>query len=170
MNFQGTFLSEDKVVLQPSPSSEGQQPEKKREKKDQLRGFASVLNGQLAVLNSNPKFKERFSTIDLKFLLVATDLYPAALLHVDHGQIKVSTVPRKECKKWKKTGAQGLLQCTTKQFLAIAMGKLEPAKAWIERQIKIRGPRKLKELSRMLAILSGRRKKRKTRKKSQKNN
>jgi hypothetical protein len=165
------MVSEDKAILQTPPESGGQQPEKRREKKDQLRGFASVIKGRFEqALNSNPKFKERFSALDLKFLLVATNLYPAALLHVDHGQIKVSSVPRNECKKWKKTGAQGLLQCTLEQFMAIAMGTLDPVKAWIKRQVKIRGPRKMIELSKMLAILSGRRKKRKNRKKPQKKN
>jgi putative sterol carrier protein len=137
-----------------APASGGQQPEKKKEKRERLKGFAGLLVGQLAALNHIPKFKERFGAVDLKFLLVATDMYPGALVHVDHGEVKISAVPKEECKKWKKTGAQGLLQCSTAQFMDIVMRKLDPVKGWITRKIKIRGPRKLIELSKMLAILS----------------
>ena len=141
------------MVVRVSISGETQS-ERKKERKERLKGFAAVIKGQLEALNTIPYFKERFGLVDLKFLLIATDMYPAALVHVDHGEIKFSSVPKEECRKWKKTGAQSLLECTTEQFLAIAMGKLNPVKAWIKRQIKIRGPRKLIELNRMFNILS----------------
>lgn len=147
-------ISADDATKQKPSVSEEPQPEKKKEPKERLKGFAGIIKGQLGVLNKIPYFKERFGPIDLKFLLVATDMYPAALLHADHGEVKFSAIPEEECKKWKKTGAQGLLQCTTEQFLAIAMGKLDPVKAWLTRKIKIRGPRKMLNLNSMFSILS----------------
>jgi hypothetical protein len=110
------------------------------EKKAKLKGLAALMNGQLEPVNNMPKFKELFGSVDLKIILVATDMYPAALIHADHGVIKVSAVSQEDCKNWKKTGAQGLLQCTTAQLLAIYMGSLNPKNAWFKRQIKIRGP------------------------------
>ncbi len=149
-----TTVSADDKSTQKPPTPEEQQPEKKKDKKDRLKGFAAIILTQLKPLNNIPYFKEQFGPIDLKFLLVATDMYPAALVHADHGEVKFSAVPKEECKKWKKTGAQGLLQCTTEQFMGIAMGKLDPVKAWITRKIKIRGPRKMLDLNRMFSILS----------------
>ncbi len=150
--------------MQKPPTPEEQQPEKKKERKERLRGFAAIIKGQLEALNNIPYFKEQFGPVDLKFLLIATDLYPAALLHADHGEVKVSAVPKEDCNKWKNTGAQGLLRCTTEQFLGIAMGKLDPVKAWFTRKIKIRGPRKMLDLNRMFSILSHEAKKAKAQK------
>ncbi len=157
-------MSADDKSIQTAPTPEEQQPEKKKERKERLKGIASLIKGQLEPLNHIPYFKEQFGPLDLKFLLVATDMYPAALVHADHGEVKFSTVPEEECKKWKKTGAQGLLQCTTEQLIAIATGKLDAVKAWITRKIKIRGPRKMLDLNRMFSILSHEAKKAKAQK------
>ncbi|HMF33288.1 MAG TPA: hypothetical protein VKK79_17820 [Candidatus Lokiarchaeia archaeon] len=145
---------EDTGEVETEPQAAQKQPPKKKEKKERLRGFAGLIRDQLGRVNTIQQFKERFADTDLKFLLVATDMYPGALAHIDHGELKFSAVPESECKKWKKTGAQGLLQCTTEQFMNIAMGKLDPAKAWLHRQIKLRGPRKLLLFNKVFAILS----------------
>ena len=71
----------------------------------------------------------QFAILDIKVLLVTTDMSPAALVHIDHGTLKVSAVQKIECKRYKKTGAQALLECTTEQFIAIATGKLDPVRA-----------------------------------------
>ena len=135
------------------PQEEKKAPEKKKVKKERLRGFAGIIKEQLDVVNSIPKFKETFGTEDVKFLLVATDMYPAALAHVDKGELKISAVPEAECKEWKKTGAQSLLQCTTEQFMDIAAGKLDPVKAWLQRRIKLRGLLKLLLLNKVFSII-----------------
>ncbi|OLS12400.1 MAG: hypothetical protein RBG13Loki_4050 [Promethearchaeota archaeon CR_4] len=117
-----------------------------------LEGFAAIMKELLRPVNKNPKFSEKFSAINLKILLVATDMYPAALVHADYGEVKVSSVSQEACKEWKKTGARCLIQCTTNQFLAISMGKLNPAKAWLTRQIKIRGVRNVKKFYDMIVV------------------
>ncbi len=147
-------MSADDESIQKPPAPEEPQTEKKKERKERLKGIATLIKGQLEPLNNIPYFKEQFGPLDLKFLLVATDMYPAALVHADHGEVKFSTVPKEECQKWKKTGAQGLLQCTTEQLIAIAMGKLNVVKAWRKRQIKIRGPLKMLKLNSMFHILA----------------
>ena len=147
-------MAEESEPIDEESATKGKEPARKREKKERLRGFAGLIKSQLEAINTIPKFKERFADADIKFLLVATDMYPAALAHVDHGELKFSAVPKEECAKWKKTGAQALLQCTTEQFMGIATGKLDPVKAWVKRQIKLRGPRKLLLLNKIFAIMA----------------
>ncbi|HMF33263.1 MAG TPA: SCP2 sterol-binding domain-containing protein [Candidatus Lokiarchaeia archaeon] len=115
----------------------------KRAKEPRLRGFARVINSQLGSLNSFEKFKQNYANIVMIALLEATDLYPAALVHVTRGQVAVTAIEENDCKTWKKTGALAYLKCTSKQFLEIAAGKLNPAKAWVQRKLKIRGPLKM---------------------------
>ncbi len=118
-----------------------------------LRGFARVINSQMSILNSVEEFKVKYATADLTCLLEATDLYPAALLKLTNGQVQVTGATEEECKKWKSTGAHALLRCTSRQFLDIAAGKLNPATAWLKRQLTIRGPRKMLELNHLFDII-----------------
>lgn len=147
------MTEEPEMPEEKASSSQVSRP-KKKDKKDRLRGFAGLIKSQLDSVNSMPQFKVRYAPVDLKVLLVATDMFPAALVLIDHGELKVSAVPETECKNYKKTGAHALLQCTTEQFLAIAKGKLAPRNAWLHRQIKLRGPRKLLQLYKLFTLLS----------------
>lgn len=116
---------------------------KKRKRRKRLKGFAGLLSGILGQLNAVDRFKQRFADVDLQFLFVATDMPPAARVHFNHGTVEISEAPYKSLKDLKKVERDGLLQCTLQQFMDIAAGKLNPAKAWITRKIKIRGPRSL---------------------------
>jgi len=117
-----------------------------------LRGFARVISSQMS--NSVAIIKEKYAKADSTYLLEATDLYPAAILRIFNGQVTVTAATADECKKWKTTGAQALLRCTSRQFLDIAAGKLDPAKAWLKRELTIRGPRKMLELNHIFKLLA----------------
>lgn len=119
-----------------------------------LRGFARVINSQMETLNSIDDFKEKYADEEITYLLEATDLYPAALLRISHGQVLVTAVTQEDCRNWKGTGAQALLRCSSRQFLDIATGKLNPAIAWLKRKLKIRGVKKMLELNSLLKALS----------------
>ncbi|KKM90263.1 hypothetical protein LCGC14_1240460, partial [marine sediment metagenome] len=70
--------------------------------KKKLRGLAGILSKLVEPLNENQKFKEKFSDIELKVLLNATDGKYAALLVIDKGTIHVEGYknnPKKNLKK-----------------------------------------------------------------------
>jgi len=113
--------------------------------KKKLRGLAGILSKLVEPLNENQKFKEKFSDIELKVLLNATDGKYAALLVIDKGTIHVEGYknnPKKNLKK-KVIGWDGLLQTTTLIFLKILKRDKISKKNFIgkvlTRKIKIRG-------------------------------
>lgn len=118
-----------------------------------LKGFAGILNSQLGVLNSLAAFKKKYANADMTLLLEATDSYPAAMLHIIRGVVAITPVTEEDCKKWQRTGAEALLRCTSKQFLEIAAGKLNPVTAWLGRKVMIRGPMKMLELNKIFKML-----------------
>ncbi len=135
----------------PRIERQGEDPDKPVSKR--LRGFAGIINSQMGILNSMASFKKKYAKADMKFLLEATDAYPAAILHLTRGAITVTAVAEEDCKKWQRTGADALLQCTSKQFLEIAAGKMNPVTAWVSRKVKIRGPMKMLELNKIFKLL-----------------
>ncbi|KKM95579.1 hypothetical protein LCGC14_1186830 [marine sediment metagenome] len=113
--------------------------------KKKLRGLAGVVSKLVEPLNENQKFKEKFSDIEVKVLLNATDGKYAALLVIDKGTIHVEGYknnPKKNLKK-KVIGWDGLLQTTTLIFLKILKRDKISKKNFIgkvlTRKIKIRG-------------------------------
>ncbi len=123
------------------------------DKPKRMKGFAMILNSQMGVLNSIAAFKQKYANADMTLLLEATDAYPAALLHLWRGGVIITPVPEEDCKKWKRTGAEALLRCTSKQFLDIAAGKLNPVTAWLGRKVMIRSPMKMLELNKIFKML-----------------
>ncbi len=138
--------AESPTKVENSTPEEEKQPKKKRVRKKRLKGFAGLLHGIMNPLNENGKFKHVYRDADLKILLVALDMAPAALLTIDHSTLAIEEVPFKKPSDLKGVKRDGLLQCTLQQFMGIASGKLNPATAWIKRKLKIRGPRKLLKL------------------------
>jgi hypothetical protein len=119
-----------------------------------LHGFARVISSQMSVLNSVEVFKVKFAKANVTYLLEATDLYPAALLRLINGHVQVTAATKEECSNWQGTGAQALLRCNSRQFLDIAAGKLNPAMAWVKRELTIRGPRKMLELNGLFKLIA----------------
>lgn len=129
-----------------------------KSKKKRLRGFAGVINAQLAPLNNIEHFKKKYADEKFKILLNATDGKIAALINVENGTLEVDSVkntPKEEIKK-KKLGWNGKLETTMPIFLDIAMGKLSTGKIVLKvltRKVKIKGVKNLLKLLNMFSIL-----------------
>ena len=129
------------------------------EENNEVRGFALLINSILSPLNKNKKFREKFSKTDTKVLLNATNLNYAALIIIDHGSVRVESIPNKpkENLKKKKVGWNGFLEMDTQTFLAIAMSRISVpgmAKKWLSGKIKMRGIRKLLILLKVFKFLT----------------
>lgn len=129
------------------------------EENNRIRGFAGLINSVLVPLNENKKFQEKFRETDAKILLNASNLNYAALIIIDHGSVKVKSIPNKPRKnlKKKKIGWNSYLEMDTQIFLAIAMRRISMlgvAKMWLTRKIKMRGIRKLLLLLKMFNLLT----------------
>ncbi|MHA1791758.1 MAG: SCP2 sterol-binding domain-containing protein [Promethearchaeota archaeon] len=118
---------------------------KEKGKKRRLKGFARTLNGMLSPLNSSDGFKSEFQGKKMRFLLVATDYPPAALININDGTLTIESVTFDDIKK---TKFDGLLKATLEQIMKIATGKLNTITAWITGKIKIKGAFKLLKLKR----------------------
>jgi len=128
------------------------------EENKNIRGFALLINGILSPLNKNKNFQEKFSKIDTKVLLNATNLNYAALIIIEQGSVRVESIPNKpkENLKKKKVGWDGFLEMDTQTFLAIAMSRISipgMAKKWLSGKIKMRGIRKLLILLKVFKFL-----------------
>ena len=126
---------------------------------NRIRGFAGLINSVLVPLNENKKFQEKFRETDAKILLNASNLNYAALIIIDHGSVKVKSIPNKPKKnlKKKKIGWNSYLEMDTQTFLAIAMRRISilgVVKMWLTRKIKMRGIRKLLILLKMFKLLT----------------
>ena len=126
---------------------------------NKLRGFAALLNSILTPLNENKKFQEKFRKVDTKILLNASNLNYAALIIIDHGFIRVESIPNKPKANLKKReiGWKAFLEMDTQTFLAMAMNRLSligVAKKWLVHKVKIRGIRKLLILLKVFRFLT----------------
>jgi len=127
--------------------------------KEKIRGFASLINSVLVPLNENNKFQEKFKNTNAKILLNAPNLKFAALIEIDHGSVKVKSIPNKPKTnlKKKKIGWNAFLEIDTQTFLVLAMNRISVlgvAKLWVNRKIKVRGIRTLLVLLKMLKFLT----------------
>lgn len=150
-------MSKEKTKQEKSKKEEAAK-KKKKTKKKRVRGFAGVIQKQLAPLNENEKFQHIFKDEEITYLLNATDGRYAALVTVDHGTITVEGIKNKnkEDLKKKELGWDAKIECPTNLFLQLAMGKLSTwglLKKVITRKMKIRGPRKLMKLQTMFALM-----------------
>ncbi|TXT67177.1 MAG: hypothetical protein BAJALOKI1v1_160009 [Promethearchaeota archaeon] len=122
-----------------------------KEKKQKLRGFAKILSEQLAPLNENEKFREKYKDADMKILLNATDGRYAALIKVKDGSIEVEGIKnKKENLKREILGWDGKLETKTQIFFDLAMGKLSTLSIigkLITRKIKIKNMKKVMMLT-----------------------
>lgn len=130
-----------------------------KEENNRIRGFGGLINSVLVPLNENKKFQEKFREIDAKILLNASNLNYAALIIIDHGSVKVKSIPNKPKTnlKKKKIGWNAFLEMDTQTFLAIAMRRISMlgvAKMWLTRKIKMRGIRTLLLLLKMFNLLT----------------
>ena len=124
-----------------------------------LRGFAILISSILKPLNDNKKFQETFRKVDVKILLNALNLNYAALIIIDHGIIRVESIPNKPKNNLKKRalGWNAYLEMDTQTFLAIAMNRLSligVAKKWLTHKVKMRGMRKLLVLLKVFKFLT----------------
>jgi hypothetical protein len=129
------------------------------EENKRIRGFAGLINSVLTPLNDNTKFKKEFSNIDVKILLNASNLKYAALVIIDHGAVRVKSIPNKPKSNLlkQKVGWNAFLEMDTQTFLAIAMNRLSlfgVAKLWLNRKIKMRGIRRLLILLKIFRFLT----------------
>ncbi|MFX1374708.1 MAG: hypothetical protein ACFFA0_02745 [Promethearchaeota archaeon] len=124
-----------------------------------IRGFAVLINSILTPLNENKMFHEKFSNLNVKILLNASNLNHAAIIVVDKGVLSVDSIPNKpkENLKKQKVGWDAFLEMDTQTFLAIAMNRLSlfgVAKKWLTRKVKMRGIRKLLILLKIFRFLA----------------
>ncbi|MFX1601485.1 MAG: hypothetical protein ACFFB6_12895 [Promethearchaeota archaeon] len=130
-----------------------------KEENNRIRGFGGLINSVLVPLNENKKFQEKFREIDAKILLNASNLNYAALIIIDHGSVKVKSIPNKPKTNLKKKifGWNAFLEMNTQTFLAIAMRRISMlgiVKIWLTRKIKMRGIRTLLLLLKMFNLLT----------------
>jgi hypothetical protein len=131
----------------------------KNGEKEKLKGFAVLINSVLFPLNKNSKFKKDFKNKSVKILLNASNLNYAALIVINHGTVNVESIPNKPKTNLKKkeVGWNAYLEMDTKSFLSLAMNqkpRLEAAKMWVTRKIKIRGLKRLLLLLKMFKLLT----------------
>ena len=127
--------------------------------KEEIRGFAGLINSVLIPLNDNRKFQEEFRDKSLKILLNASNLNYAALIIVEHGTLNVKSIPNKPKSNLekKKIGWNAYLEMDTQIFLALAMNRMSllgVAKKWLIRKIKMKGIIKLLNLLKMINFLT----------------
>nr|MDO8111670.1 SCP2 sterol-binding domain-containing protein [Candidatus Sigynarchaeota archaeon] len=128
-----------------TPAAEAK-PAEKKEKKKRLKGFAGMIGNLLKPLNESDRFKERFAQEVMTFVIVATDLPPAAVIKVNKGTIEIEDVALEDVKKVKKNA---LLQGTMDVIMKVASNKINPITAALKGQIKLKGPLKLLKLNKM---------------------
>ncbi|MFX0070498.1 MAG: hypothetical protein ACFFAO_05340 [Candidatus Hermodarchaeota archaeon] len=126
---------------------------------DRPRGFAGLIANIMEPLNDNPDFKKTFRKSKRKILINASNLDFAALLTIDHGTLKVQSVPNKPKSNLKKktTGWDGFVSMDTMTFLAFAMKRISILKIssmMLTGKVKMRGLLKLIPMLKLFKILS----------------
>jgi len=127
--------------------------------KEDIRGFAGLINNVVAPLNENVKFKEKFTNKSFKILLNAVNLNYAASIILDHGILYVKSIPNKPKENLSKKSLNwdGFIEMDSQIFLAIAMKRISligVAMKWLTRKIKMRGILKLLNLLKMFNFLT----------------
>ncbi len=126
---------------------------------NEIRGFAVLINSILTPLNENKRFQNKFQNVSTKILLNASNLKYAALIVINHGFVRVESIPNKPKGNLKKRKVRwdAFLEMDTQTFLDIAMNRLSllrVAKKWLTGKVKMRGIRKLLNLLKMFRFLT----------------
>jgi putative sterol carrier protein len=133
-------------MSEPTQAAPDEKPAAEIKKKKRLKGFAGMISNILKPLNDNARFKERFATEVMTFVINATDFPPAAVIKVDKGTVTFEEAQPDEVKKVK---ANGLLQGVMDNIMKVASGKVNPILSIFKGEIKVKGPLKLLKLNKM---------------------
>ncbi len=130
----------------------------KNENDKKIRGFATLINSILIPLNENKVFREKFKEKKGKILLNASNLNYAALVVIENGIVKVTSIPNKPKSNLKKKIVRwnAFLEMDTHTFLLLAINQISPLvflKKWLNHKIKIRGILKLLLLFKIFKFL-----------------
>lgn len=122
------------------------------------KGIGGVLQKQMKSLETNEKFLELYSDINLTFLLNATDTSHAAILIIKQGKIFIESINNEDKKSLKKKvlNWDSMLATSTMLFLDIAMGKLSVGKMGkkiVARKMSAKGLKNLMVLKKIFALL-----------------
>ncbi len=130
---------------------------KQEEKVKKPKGVAGILYNLLMPLESNERFKERYSKFHLKLLINPKDTKRAVIVAVNDGKILIEAISNKDKKDLKKKALQwnGMITTSIPILLDIAMGKLNlmgMIKKIISRKMKVRGIKNLLIMKKMFAL------------------
>ena len=127
-----------------------------------LRGFPKVVYTQLAPLNDNELFKEKYKDTSLKILLNPNDQLKAALIIFENGTVDVREYKKSEptmnlVKRKKLIGYDAMLQVSTQLLFDIVSGKASVVKLMKDdvkdKNIKVKGKLKLLKLLKAFSLL-----------------
>ena len=127
-----------------------------------LRGFPKVVYTQLAPLNDNELFKEKYKDTSLKVLLNPNDQLKAALIIFDNGTVDVTEYKKSEptmnlAKRKALIGYDAMLQVSTQMLFDIVSGKTSVVKLMKDnvkdKNIKVKGKLKLLKLLKAFSLL-----------------
>jgi hypothetical protein len=138
----------------PKPTSSSPDSAPKKEKKARPKGFASIIYGQLKLLQGSEYFKTNFSEDKFTILIEATDDNDAAFVKSDHGTVDMDDINKKkeDIKKYMKL-ADAKIITTYDHFMKLAFshGYKEPLLMVLKGQVKVRG---LKVILKFLKYMS----------------
>ena len=128
-----------------------------------LRGFPKVVYTQLAPLNDNELFKEKYKDTSLKVLLNPNDQLKAALIIFENGTADVKEYKKSEptmnlSKRKTLIGYDAMLQVSTQMLLDIVSGNLSVVKLLKDdikdKNVKVKGRLKLLKLLKASNLLA----------------
>ena len=126
-------------------ASEPSKKKTKKNKKKKLRGFPSIIQNQVKILNDSEEFTEKFGDVSLNLLIIATDDRRAAIVRIDGGNISVDQVKTKaEEIQLVKKQIKARITTDTATFLGLAIGKVDPV------EVIFKGKPKLKRIKKVL--------------------
>jgi putative sterol carrier protein len=125
----------------------------KPSKKKTPRGFAGEINNQLKPLNNSEFFKQTHGQDKFTLLLIATDDSHAALVKVENGTVEIEDIKNKP-EEIKAVKFNGRISTTFETFLKFATGKINPIKAILTGQLKLKGIRTVLKFVTFFKILS----------------
>jgi putative sterol carrier protein len=128
------------------PAAETTPVAAKKEKKKRLKGLAGTISNLIKPANDSERFKEFFAEEVLTLIVAATDLPPAALIHVDHGTVETTDIPLEDVKK---TKADGKLIGNMDIIMGVASGKIGAIGAFFKGKIKVKGVKNILKLRRI---------------------
>ena len=135
------------------------EPDKRSTDYSGPRGFAGVIAQQIEPLNSNPAFIAAFKNAKpVRILLNSTNADHAALIVVENGKIHIEGIENKPASNLSKKNAgwDGFLSCSTRTFLALALGRLSMMKMLVKLlsgELKVRNIMKVLQFQKIMKYL-----------------